>query len=325
MYFEFEDNHPDTPRLDGPLSRRESFVYSVTAHVVFFLALVFGPRIPFVQQLMQQANAEAQAAQQLALQREREQERPRFVFVQPRVEMPTPKPPPRFELSDRDRMAMTIERPPNPTNPLPFARGNTSDRVEAERQEERPRGQGPGDQPSLSQDSSATGQAEEQDPLPQSDAGRTAYQRPETSSQTAPSGGALGQALRNLQRYVQHDSFDNPQGGGGAYGPSIQFDTKGVEFGPWIRRFIAQIKRNWFIPYAAMSFKGHVVVTFNVHKNGAISDLQVVQPSSVDAFNSSATGALLASNPTQPLPPEYPADKAFFTITFYYNENPPSQ
>jgi hypothetical protein len=31
---------------------------------------------------------------------------------------------------------------------------------------------------------------------------------------------------------------------------------------------------------------------------------------------------LLSSNPTQPLPPEYPDDKAFFTVTFYYNEVP---
>jgi TonB family protein len=124
---------------------------------------------------------------------------------------------------------------------------------------------------------------------------------------------------------VQRESYDNLQGGEGAFGPSIQFDTKGVEFGPWIRRFIAQIKRNWFIPYAAMSFRGHVVLTFNVHKDGRISDLHVLQPSSVDAFNASAFNALQGSNPTQPLPPEYPADQAFFTVTFYYNENPPSQ
>ena len=52
--------------------------------------------------------------------------------------------------------------------------------------------------------------------------------------------------------------------------PSIQFDTKGVEFGPWIRRFVAQIKRNWFIPQAAMTFRGRVVVQFNIHKDGRI-------------------------------------------------------
>jgi TonB family protein len=142
------------------------------------------------------------------------------------------------------------------------------------------------------------------------------------NGRAASEGGSLGDALRNLQRYVQHEQFDN-QGGGGQFGPEIQFDTKGVEFGPWIRRFIAQVKRNWFIPYAAMSMKGHVVITFNVHKDGAITDLSVVGPCPVDAFNNAAFGALSSSNPTQPLPPEYPSERAFFTVTFYYNEVPP--
>ena len=88
---------------------------------------------------------------------------------------------------------------------------------------------------------------------------------------------------------------------------------------------MAQVKRNWFVPYAAMSLKGHVVITFNVHKNGAITDLTVIGPSSVDSFNNAAFNALAASNPTEPLPPEYPSDKAFFTVTFYYNEPPPTQ
>ena len=138
----------------------------------------------------------------------------------------------------------------------------------------------------------------------------------------ATSGGSLGDALRNLQRYVQSEAFENQNGGGGQFGPEIQFDTKGVEFGPWIRRFVAQVKRNWFIPYAAMSMKGHVVITFNVHKDGAITDLTVVGPCPIEAFNNAAFGALAASNPTQPLPPEYPSDKAFFTVTFFYNESP---
>ena len=68
---------------------------------------------------------------------------------------------------------------------------------------------------------------------------------------------------------------------------------------------------------------GHVVITFNVHKNGALTDLTVVGPSEVEAFNNAAFGALAASNPTTPLPPEYPADRAFFTVTFFYNEDAP--
>ena len=110
-----------------------------------------------------------------------------------------------------------------------------------------------------------------------------------------------------------------------SFGPAIQFDTRGVEFGPWIRQFIAQVKRNWYsiMPYAAYTMKGHVVITFNVHKTGDLTDLNVVGPCPIGAFNTAAFGALTASNPTKPLPPEYPDEKAFFTVTFFYNEQPP--
>jgi TonB family protein len=128
--------------------------------------------------------------------------------------------------------------------------------------------------------------------------------------------GTLGAALRSLQEYSR-------AGSGKSFGPSIQFDTKGVEFGPWIRRFVAQMKRSWFIPYAAMSKQGHVVITFNVQKNGTITDIAIHTPSGVDAFDNAARGAVIASSQTYPLPPEYPADRAFFTVTFYYNETPP--
>jgi TonB family protein len=95
-----------------------------------------------------------------------------------------------------------------------------------------------------------------------------------------------------------------------------------VEFGPWLRRFVAQVRHNWFIPQAAMTFHGHCVLSFNIHKDGSITDVTVVQPSDIDGFNKAAVGAITGSNPTEPLPPEYPSDKAFFTVTFYYNEDP---
>jgi TonB family protein len=68
--------------------------------------------------------------------------------------------------------------------------------------------------------------------------------------------------------------------------------------------------------------KGHVVITFNIHRNGAITDIEVRQPSHIESFNQAAVNALMSSNPTQPLPPEYPSDTAFFTVTFLYNEDP---
>jgi TonB family protein len=143
---------------------------------------------------------------------------------------------------------------------------------------------------------------------------RPAFETPRAASRS------LGDALRNLQQYVRNQTFHNPQGGATDPGTAIQFDTKGVEFGPWIRRFVAQVRRNWFVPQAAWAFKGRVVLQFNIHKDGRITDVVVVQPSEIDAFNRASYNAILGSNPTEPLPPEYPEDKAFFTVTFSYNE-----
>lgn len=135
----------------------------------------------------------------------------------------------------------------------------------------------------------------------------------------------LRQAMRPDRRLSLSRSFHNFGGRTNNTGPDIQFDTKGVEFGPWVRRFVAQIYRNWFVPYAAMTMSGHVVLTFNVHKDGTLTDLTVQRPSGVDAFTNSAFNALRQSDPTFPLPEEYPDDQAFFTVTFYFNERPPGR
>jgi TonB family protein len=323
MYFEIDEGHPDITPVGSVMSWREGVLLSLVVHLIFVIVAITAPNWLAV-------NLDAVRAQQ-AQATPQEQDKTRFVFVQPKLDMQALKPPPRADASDMDRQAATPRPQPKPQNPLPYSRGNTPERVERSEQQIA-RGQGPTPDPL----------AGEQTPAPQPQAPQAAdnqlrlpeaqspLQVPSTQPQAARSGalgratapgGSLGDALRNLQRYVQRDQFENAQGGG-AFGPAIQFDTKGVEFGPWIRRFIAQVKRNWLIPYAAMSMKGHVVVTFNVHKDGSITDLQVVGASPVDAFNNAAFGALASSNPTAPLPPEYPSEKAFFTVTFFYNEEP---
>jgi TonB family protein len=243
--------------------------------------------------------------------------------VQPRVDLEALRPPPRAPASDINRQARTRDRAPDARNSQPRSRGNTTEYLEQAAPQ--PAGGRPVPQTGPEGELEALRAEEPRMRLPEADT-MTAYNRAPQTNPTAPAGGMapLRDALRNLDRYTERAQFDNPDGGGGAYGPWIQFDTKGVEFGPWIRRFVAQVKRNWFVPYAAMSLKGHVVITFNVHRDGGITDLSVIGPSSVDAFNHSALNALVRSNPTQPLPGEYPSDKAFFTVTFFYNENPPA-
>ena len=315
MYFDFWDNRPDTPRLSSPLTPREKGMATLVIHLLAVILVLVWPELPWVKAAEARRQQDLEARQQQLAER---RENPRFVFMQPKVERPAP-PPERAELSDLDRRAASIERPRVAENPLPFARGNTTERIDADAAagpRERP-------EPAPAPAGGANGEAaRELPPLPPSTNGLT-LERPETAKPRGPSTGVLAEAIRNVQKYAGQESFNNPQGGApDANFPSIQFDSKGVEFGPWLRRFIAQIRRNWFVPYAAMTMKGHVVVTFHVHKDGRITDLRVLKPSAVDAFTNSAFNALAASNPTLALPPEYPDDRAAFTVTFYFNETP---
>jgi outer membrane biosynthesis protein TonB len=304
MYFDFEDYRPEISPVGRAISWREGVLVSIILHLAAALALALAPEwLP----------AEARLSDtELAADAQPREEAPRFVFVQPRIDTPAPRPARQPEASDMDRLARAPEVAPDPVNELPMSRGNSTERVEeaAPADAEVPEDRG---EPAPAESMASLAQPAGRPPA--SDTGDGA--RPRAS-------GSLGDALRNLQRYVEDERFDNPRGGGGTFGPAIQFDTMGVEFGPWIRRFVAQVKGNWepLIPLAAWSFKGHVVITFNVHTNGAITDLSVIKPASIEAFNTAAYGALASSNPTLPLPLEYPAPKAFFTVTFFYNETP---
>ncbi len=317
MYFDLEDYHPDISPVGRAISWREGVLLSIIAHLVMVILILVMPRwFPWLIEPRRVQVAARQLPPEPPLQ---------YMMVAPRVERPVAKAPERALPSDLNRSAASPERAKKPENMEPFSRGNSPERVD-EPPKQLARGPGPQPDPAAGRPSDSQPDPSQRVPESQSAMQLPANRMPSqngANGRSATSGGSLGDALRNLQRYTQSDAFDNQGGGGGQFGPEIQFDTKGVEFGPWIRRFIAQVKRNWFIPYAAMSNKGHVVVTFNVHKDGSITDLSVVGPCPVDAFNNAAVGALASSNPTQPLPPEYPADKAFFTVTFFYNETPP--
>ena len=316
------------------------------------------------ERLLEMAELAEQAQLQAQLLQPAQRDDQTFVFIQPRVELDPPvPPPPDAVLSDRDRVAQSPLRTLDPENHLPVSEGNTSafvvdpegpeegldpapvegqddgvEEVEAQPLDESPRPEESAGQDEAEQEVSEP--VEDPGPVPEMDnpdglafadssladagAGPGDPDPPDTPRLNLSPDGLLGRAVENLRQRVRRETFRNFSGDTGRFGPDIQFDSKGVEFGPWIRRFVAQIRRNWFVPYAIWSMHGHVVLTFNVHADGALTDLTVVRPSHVEAFNNSAFNALLSSNPTQPLPPEYPDDHAFFTVTFYFNEMPPA-
>jgi TonB family protein len=310
MYFDFEDYRPDPPRIPTAISIREAVLVSVIAHLIVVIAYLLVPDEWFERDVAVVAEAAPMVPPD---------QRPlRFVEVVPFVDRSEPPEQP-SDLSDMDRRSATQERAPNPDNPLPFMQGNTPEFVQGG-----PPVEPPGPPPAPAPRPPAPPEVADASPLPPADRGFATLPPqplPEAPAQTARS---LGDSLRNLQQYLRQENFDNQRGGDTRQSADIQFDSMGVDFGPWLLRFKHQVERNWLVPAVAMSFEGRVVVRFVVHRNGYITDLEVLQPASVPALTNAAVNALRLSNPTAQLPLEYPQDRMPIIATFRYNEDPRS-
>ena len=303
MYLDFEDYRPETPRITSPISIREGVLLSLVVHLLFVILLLVAPDALF-------SPAPAETA---ALLQPENREPLRFIEVIPLEERPAP---PRLpaDQSDLDRRSATIERAPVPENVRPFSRGNTPETVVGGPTEPSVAAGAPTPSPP------SEAEAAPEPPLPEvgDDGLSIPVERP--SAPASPPPGSLGNAFQNLEQYLSDENYENSGGGLTEQGADIQFDSKGIDFGPWLRRFKNQVERNWIVPPAAMSLRGRVVIQFYVLRNGTIVDLQVLQPGPVPALTSSALNALKLSNPTAELPREFPDERVLFTVTFHYNE-----
>lgn len=287
MYLDFEDHHPETPHLPPAFSQLERLLMTVVAYLLIVIAYLVMPASWFA------------PAEVIPLTQAPPKDDVTFVMMEPLREKIAP-PKVRAEASDLDRQAATRERAPVPENPEPFSRGNTPEKVEALPPAEPSRG--------------ANG-ASETPPPPEA----PVILPPTAAAPTGTPGEGLANSLRNLQKTLRNENFSNDTGGQTQQDAQISFDSKGVDFGWWLRRFVTQVKSNWFVPQAAMLMKGRVVITLNIHRNGTISDVTVIQPSGNLSMDVAAVNALKGSNPTVPLPKEYPEEKVLFTVTFLYN------
>src|SRR5688572_3231892 len=197
MYFDFDDRYRDIEPVGSAINRRDGVALAILVHAAVLALLIFAPE--YLAQYLP-----AQAVPPPPQERPQPQDQPRFVFVQPRVDLPPLSKPDRVEMSDVDRSARTPEKTPALTNPLPSARGNSSERTEAA-PEEKMRGEGPAPQPAPPAPPVETPSVAEQ-----RQADMAMMQKPQVVQ--PPPGGSLGEALKNLQKYVQKESFDNQKG-----------------------------------------------------------------------------------------------------------------
>jgi len=288
MSLELEDYKPEAPRVLRAISVREGVLMSIIVHLALVVVILLSPK--FFHVIVPDEPPPPMTTQ--------------VEFVTPEVLKDVVKPPkPRAPLSDLDRRATTIEKAPVPENSMPVSRGDTPEKIQAAPPEPPP--EPPASTP----------------PVAPPDVASKITFNPTPAPAPANSKNAIGDAISHIDRYTAGQSFSNDKGGQDQQqSADIQFDSKGADFGSWIRRFRAQVIRNWWVPQAAQLMSGHVVIQFYVHRDGRITDLHVVEPSKIESFTTAAYNALKLSNPTAALPAEYPDEAMLMTVKFFYNE-----
>jgi outer membrane biosynthesis protein TonB len=303
MLLDFEDYRPEAPRMLAPISAREAVLISFVLHLILVILYLVAPKSFF------EAPTEVV---QLAPQ---DQQPLRFVEMRPPKDLAAMPKLPAVQ-SDMDRRSSTIERAPQPENNAPVARGNTPEPVVGA-PAERSVAAGQPEPPAPPTPDAAP-------PLPANPRSSLAMpsNRPSEPAVARRSPGNMGDAFRNLDQYLRDDTFDNRRGGKTEQSADFQFDSMGVDFGPWLLRLKHQVERNWIVPRAVESYVGRVVIRFGVLRNGTIVGLNVLSPGPIPALTQSAVTALKLSNPTAALPAEYPVEPFIITVTFHYNEFP---
>jgi len=294
MYLDFADHRPETPRVIAPLSAREGVLISLVVHLLLLIFIILAPSRWF-------EPSEAAVPVQPV-------EPPmRYVQLAPSID--------RAELARRlgedvEQRPPTVTREPAPQlqNPTPPSR-ELRDRPDST----------PNVRPAGPENQQPAQPAPEPQQPPAADMGA----QPAPESPRVPSllaSGSLGRDLRNPQRYVPNQTVESLRGGNTDQGEAdIQFDNKGIDFGPWLRRFRIQVRRNWLIPQVAELARGDVILQFDVLRNGIITDLRVIKPAGIEAMTIAAVNAIKLSNPAPTLPADYPDDRIQFTVHFYYN------
>lgn len=141
---------------------------------------------------------------------------------------------------------------------------------------------------------------------------------------------SIEDAIRNAAR--------NPGGGGygargegssplGVGGPEILSDTQGVDFDPYLRRIIADIRRNWLplIPEECrppLSKEGETLIRFTILPDGRIGGMWLDGSTHDDAINRSAWGSITREGQFPPLPSQFHGPNLELRIHYYVNKQP---
>jgi outer membrane biosynthesis protein TonB len=176
-----------------------------------------------------------------------------------------------------------------------------------------------------------------QQPLPMApqqqamiDAPKPAPTKPNFGNQSVSAGTAIRQAAQGAARggAGQSGNFGAslPASHGGMNtGVEVLSDTQGVDFGPYIRRILSDIQRNWepLIPEEArppLNKQGETLIRFTIGSNGRIMAMNLDNSTHDDAINKACWSAITSEGQFPPLPKEFKGPNLELRLLFLTNK-----
>ena len=270
---------------------------------------------------------------------------PRVIFHQPKLISPVDV------LKERDKQLTFLDDPTNLSKLAPTPKAATEkarppqrtldqktlERLKAMRKAETP---APAPAPAPVQQAPTQATAPPPPPLPPSptpqptqqaviEAPKPAPTRPNFGNPNQTAGDMIRQAAQ--QAAHNRDSGDyapnGPGGGGQGMGAGVQVlsDTQGVDFGPYIRRILQDIKRNWIplIPEEArppLNKQGETLIRFTINSDGTIAAMHLDGSSQDMAIDRACWGGITGVGQFPPLPANFHGPNLELRVDFFTNK-----
>jgi TonB family protein len=156
-----------------------------------------------------------------------------------------------------------------------------------------------------------------------------------STAQAATSGVDWRNAIKDVGKVASlggQQGLDLSGAGGGekgfaASGP-LSFETQWYDWGPYAASMVSRIRVNWYAnmpPLIRTGMKGVVTIRFAIHRDGSITDVTIVNSSTIPPYDFAAKHAIELSSPLNPLPKDFPNEMEHVTCMFFYNEEPPAR
>ena len=235
-------------------------------------------------------------------------------------------------LSDANRKAAM----PEPTGDRPTLR--PSDREGMYQPTPNPAPRGP--QPSQQAPQIASAQPQLQPPStaasqqPQPDSDRMVYREP-VKAAAAVATIDWNTAIREVGKVASlggGDGINLGQLGAGEKGTAEQgalsFETAWYDWGEYAQSMVSRIRVNWYANMPQIirtGLQGVVTIRFTIQRDGRITDVTILNSSTVPPYDFAARKAIELSSPLNPLPKDFPNPNERVTAMFYYNRDVPNR